>query len=235
MTYPNHLLVPQFDKGDILTYEFDGASLTIRLPVIPFNRGMINETYPIYNLINPDTTLWNGNPYVEFACQKWTLEDDRNMDDIASCMLQMTLIENTPQQQQEHTLLNQAQSLDLLLSEMTEHFSEPKMAYDPDWPRPENQFKYKAVKRNHLDWHQIQVCIVEGGLTGPAVTIPINNRFKLAIYLHLTSLHGPGRANPFSDEVLRQVGFDLFDELLEHINLQYSPETIALIEKLKQG
>lgn len=51
-------------------------------------------------------------------------------------------------------------------------------------------------------------------------------------YVDLQSLHYAGRTNPYSNEVLKQFEKDLFEELLNHIKIEYSPALIAQIEAL---
>ena len=47
----------------------------------------------------------------------------------------------------------------------------------------------------------------------------------------MNSLHYSDRENQYSDNLIREIEFSLFDDFLNNIDLRYNSEVIALIKK----
>jgi hypothetical protein len=67
----------------------------------------------------------------------------------------------------------------------------------------------------------------------PVAILPLGRRFYLNISFKFGSLHYRDRKNPYSDELLRNLSLELFDEFLSFIRIDYSPEFLAIIESSK--
>lgn len=239
MIFPENIVGPKFDEGDLVTFVFDGAELTLRVPIISENRDHIDEVSSLSDFQNVDTRSWRTddleNPLIQLVLQHWNLEHSKTLDDIAQCRLYVELVEVTEKQQSENILLEPSCFEDLILSWISYFFKnhEEKYAEDPSWPAPANRYHGRSINKEHLNWFLIQLALNSRSKPSQLVMIPINNRFVLTAYIKIESLHYAGRANPFSDEALKKFEWDLFNDFLSHIKIEYSPELIATIESLK--
>ncbi|VAW70685.1 hypothetical protein MNBD_GAMMA09-2878 [hydrothermal vent metagenome] len=48
----------------------------------------------------------------------------------------------------------------------------------------------------------------------------------------MASLHYQDRTNPYSNELIRKLEFDLFDEYMQSIDLSYTDKTLEIIQSL---
>lgn len=239
MKYPGNIRGPRIDTGDLVNFSFDGAELTFRLPVVPIDRHNEDIVCRIKDFRKIDTRTWDtdnqNRPCFILTEQAWVFEDSVSLDDIAQFRLFISLGEAEPTQQKQNILLNentfQEDTLNSLVFSFQEQDDEHK--HDKNWPSEKNQYHLKKMPKEYLNWLTFQLSFNDYRLPQPTAIIPINNRFTLMIYIKLDSLHYEGRTNPYSKELLRKFEFDLFDEFLSHIDLKYSPETIAMIKTLK--
>ena len=241
MQYPGNIIGPLFENGDLVSFTFDGAELTLRLPVVPNNRHNEDTVSRIKDLRGIDTRDWDTNdqdrPCIQLATQRWSFEDVSSLDDIAQCEVQLSLIEVTQLQREKNILLNTESFEEVVLAWMTYSFKDHEEKYleDATWPAIANRYLGKSIAKEYLDWFMVQLCFFEGTMPRPTVMIPINNRFVMMASIEIDSLHYAGRQNPYSKKLLREFEFDLFDDFLSHFDLRYTPETIAIIQNKKSN
>ena len=239
MIFPQNIIGPKFDQGDLLTFVFEGAELTFRAPVIPVNRNNIDRPSTIKDFRNIDTSNWKTDdqehPLTKLLLQHWSFEDSRTLDDIAECRLWIELVEASKQDQVEKKLLSYSRFEELMLNwnSFTLKDDERKKTEGSSWPSVENRFNGRSIAKDHLDWFVADLPMDPQLKPIELVMIPINSRFLLMAYVQIESLHYAGRTNPFSNELLKQFERDLFEDFLSHIKIEYSPELIATIESLK--
>lgn len=240
MKYPGNINGPRFENGDLVTFIFDGAELTLRLPIIPnnpHNEDTISRTRDFRGI---DTRNWNTNsresPCIELASQQWTFEDASSLDDIALCRLYAGLVEVAPSECEKNILLRPEIFEETMLSWHASSFTSHEEMYlnDANWPALANRYHGKSIAKDHLNWFVVQLTLLSGSKPSQLVMIPINSRFVMMAYIELGSLHYDGRTNPYSNELLKKFEFDLFDNFLTHIDLRYSPELLDVIETLKE-
>ena len=143
------------------------------------------------------------------------------------------LIAVNEQNQAAHTLLYLPSFKKQMTEAITSELDEEDIAAhadDPDWPNEENEFKIQYIPQPHLDWFQIQLSFNECDQPRPFAFIPLNNQFALNISFKMKTLHDDVRVNPYSDELIRKVEFDLFDEYMQSINLHYTDEVLKAIK-----
>jgi len=238
MIFPKNIIGPKFEKGDLISFQFDGAELIFRTPIIPINDQNIDEACPLKNFHGVNTSDWSTNdqdrPYIQLSQQLWCYENARTLDDIAQSSLYMSLIECTQQDSERNTLLIPESFEELMLSWMDYSFANHVKPEDrmPNGGSTSNPYKLKPIEKQHLNWLSVQVRFVPEAAPCPMCIIPINNRFVLMTSLEIESLHYAGRTNPYSNELLKQFEFDLFEDFLSHIKVEYTPETIAQINLL---
>jgi len=99
----------------------------------------------------------------------------------------------------------------------------------------ENSFFAKTIKGQVLDGLQAQVDLGGGEkYPVPSAYFSLGRRYSLRIAFHFGPLHYfDDRKNPYSEELLHQFKLDVFDDFLSHIRIEYTPETIVLIEQLR--
>ncbi len=239
MKYPGNIIGPRFESGDLVTFTFDGAELTLRLPVVPNNKHNEDTVTRIKDFRGIDTREWDTNdqerPCIQLATQRWSFEDARSLDDIAQCEVHVSLIEVTQPQCKKNVLLCTAGFEETVLAWLCYSFAnhEEKYQEDSNWPSLANRYLGKSILKEHLSWFMVQLCFFEGTMPRPTMMIPINNRFVIMMSIEIDSLHYAGRQNPYSKELLRKFEFELFDDFLSHFDLRYTPETIATIQSLK--
>jgi hypothetical protein len=239
MMYPGNIVGPRIDQGDLVSLIFDGAELTFRLPVIPNNPHNANIVSSIRDFRGINSHNWDRNdknlPLLQFVVQSWCFEDDVALIDVAAAELYLGVLEVSQLNQEKREVLNFEKFKTLMFSGHAESLPNYEEIYlnDSSWPALANRFNEKVVERKHLNWYSLQMSLLTDARPCQIAMIPINNRFILAFSINLTSLHYPDIKNPYSEETLKQFEFDLFDEFLSHIDLRYSPETIATINALK--
>lgn len=235
MIFPKNIIGPQFEKGDLVSFHFNGAELTFRAPIIPKNDQNIDEISPLKDLRNINTEDWSrndqGRPCIQLAQQMWAFEDAHTLDDIAQCSLYVSLIEITQQHTDQNILLTQKNFDELMLSWMDysfaahEEFDESNQSLRP--------YKITSVEKQYLNWLKAQVRFTPETSPSPICVMTINHRFVVMVSLEIESLHYASRSNPYSEETLKQFERDLFDDFLSHIKIEYSPELIEKIQSLK--
>jgi len=234
--YPGNIIGPQFDKSDLVDFKFKGATLTLLLPEIPLETRRIDEVSTIKDFSDVDTQDWEltseDDPCFTLVSQKWNFEDAKTFDDIASCWVEITLVEVSEQMQQSHMILSKSALKKYFLDAFARALEGEEGANmdNPNWPKKDNAFNYKCIKRESLDWMQIEVCFATGSQPSPLAFIPIDNRYVLNISFHMSSMHYADRKNPYSDELISKMEFGLFDEYLQSINLRYTSETLQRIQ-----
>lgn len=235
MIFPKNIIGPQFDNGDLVTFNFDGAELTLRLPTIPNNRHNADRISPFKDFRNANTQSWDANdqslPCIQLSEQRWNFEDAKTLDNIARCSLYVSLVEVTQQDFIQNTLLESTSFKKLMLAWMDYSFAANEKGAHGDFTQ--DRYNLRLIDKPHLNWLGAQVRYVPDAAASPVGIMPINNRFIVMASLEIESLHYAGRTNPYSDELLKQFERDLFEDFLSHIKIEYSPETIATINSLK--
>lgn len=234
MIFPKHIIGPQFESGDIVSFHFDGAELTFRTPIVPINSQNIDEISQLKIFCGINTSDWNSNdqerPCIQLLQQMWAFEDAKTLDDIAQCSLYVSLVEVSQQDCAQNTLLESSSFKALMLAWMDYSFAANEKGADGD--STQGRYKLRSIDKPHLHWLTAQVRYAPDTAPSSIGIMPINNRFIVMVSLEIQSLHYAGRTNPYSNELLKQFEQDLFEDFLSHIKIEYNPETIALIDAL---
>jgi|GEM_PF-1447688 len=241
MKIPNNLSGPQFAEGDLVSFIFDESELTLRAPKIPYNTNTINEICRERDFRNADTTPWEhfgteGHCSKDLLIQTWNYEDAVSHDDIAHVVLTVKVVKHSDKETASCFSLNNLSFRHDLLSGLKEHHAKSPPNGRAYWPSAENNFFLKTIPRDLLDGLQAQ--FAKGGgqkYPVPSAFFSLGRQYTLRISFNFVSLHYyDDRPNPYSEEVLQQFKLDVFDDFLSHIRIEYTPETIALIQKLKE-
>jgi hypothetical protein len=240
MIYPKNLTGPQFASSPLVELKFKGARVTLPIPEIPQNDRRIDEVTSIRNFSNFDTSYWRpdglGNVYEKIIHQKWIFEDTTNWDNIALCHFEVYLTEASIDHQQSNLILNKIAFKKFIVNGFADALIEDESEYldFPDWPKAHNEFNYECISNPDLDWLQMQMCFVEGRNTGPLAYIPLDKRFALRVSFDMGTLHNYVTTNPYSDELIRKLQFDLFAEYMQSIDLRYTAETLKIIREVNK-
>ncbi len=240
MIFPDGIIGPSVEQGDLVSFLFDGAELTLRVPKIPINRNNADEVSSIKDFRGIDTSGWDTNdqdlPFEQLILQRWCFEDAKSLDDVAEGELYLSVIEVDQEKQKKNILLSHEAFECEMLAWHNYSFGQShneKYAEDPNWPSSANRYHGRTIKKEHANWFVVRLSLASYLKPISLVMVPINSRFVMMAYIELQSLHYAGRSNPYSDELLKQFESDLFENFLSHIDLRYTPETIAIIESLK--
>jgi len=240
MIYPQDISGPQFNESDLVEFVFEGATLTLSVPAIRNNTNSVDQVTSIRDFSQVDTQDWEvdseGAHCFNLLTQKWTFEDTKTLDDIATCWVDISIVELPEELQNSHLALSKSRLKQYFLDALSNALDDIKDGENTsmdkaDWPNKQNDYLYKCINRSELDWMQVQVSFVTDNLPSPLAYIPINSRFVLSASFHMSSLHYSDRENKYSDKLIREIEFSLFDEFLNSINLRYQPEVISLIKK----
>ena len=240
MNFPDHLTGPQFVGGDLVSFVFDESELTFRAPKVPYNTDTIDEICRERDFRNVDTTSWDhfgdeGHCSKELLMQTWNYEDLISHDNIAHVVLKIEVLKHSDSEFANCLTLNNLTFRDYFLASLKAHHANSPPNGRAYWPSEANNFFTKAIPRDVLDGLQAQVDLGGGEkYPVPSAFFPLGRQYTLRISFNFGSLHYSDRKNPYSEELLQQFKLDAFDDFLSHIRIEYTPETIALIEKLKQ-
>jgi hypothetical protein len=240
MIYPKNLTGPQFATSPLIELKFKGARITLPVPEIPINDHMVDKVTPIRDFSDFDTSYWQddglGNLIENIISQEWTFEDLTNWDDIALCNFKVDLIEVNIEYQLSNLILNKTAFKKHIIDGFADALIEDESKYldFPNWPKAHNEFNYECIRKPDLEWFQVQICFVEGRNTGPLAYIPLDNRFALNVSFDMMTLHDDVRTNPYSDELIRKLQFDLFAEYMQSIDLRYTEETLKIIREVNK-
>lgn len=240
MNFPGNLIGPKFDDGDFINFQFDGAELSLRAPIVPRNNHGADRLCETRDFRNIDTRNWDTNdqehPSIELLLQRYCYEDARSLDDIAQCQIFVGLVECKEDAREANVFLSYPEFEDIMIDWHDYTFNQDhgeKYAHDSTWPALPNRYNGRSITKEHIDWFVVELNLSLQVKPVQLAMIPINNRFVLMTYIDLQSLHYAGRTNPYSEELLKQFEKDLFEDFLSHITIDYSPETIATIQSLK--
>jgi hypothetical protein len=240
MIYPKNLTGPQFSTSPLVELKFKGARVTLPIPEIPLNDRMVDKVTSIRDFSDFDTSYWEpdglGNVLERIIYQIWIFEDRTNWDDIALCSFKVGLTEVSIDHQRNNLLLNKSNFKKYIIDGFTEALLDEEDDHldNPNWPKAHNEFNYECISKPDLDWLQVQMCFVEGRNTGPLAYIPLDNRFALRVSFDMGTLHNHVTTNPYSDELIRKLQFDLFAEYMQSIDLRYTEETLKIIREVNK-
>ncbi len=243
MDFPDGIVGPDISNGDLVNFRFPKSSLTLRVPKIPFNndtKDHIAET----DWSRPDYQNWTTTIIgrtKDLVCQSWRYRDHETHDNVALCFLTMDIHKlNGIDSSQPVTLNNQAfrqHVLNELILDEKERENNPDIGIETraGWPTQKNDFYLEDVKKPALNGLRFlrDLVVKQSSHPMPIAVFVLGEDINLDISFTLESLHYTDRKNPFSEELLHQFKMDLFEEILENIQIDYSPELVAQIEALK--
>jgi len=241
MKFPENLIGPQFCEGDLVTFVFDEAELTLRLPRVPYNTDSFDKVNPQKDFRNADTSAWEhfgdeGHCTTSLSLQDWKYEDSISHDNIVYCMLTIDVLKHSDKEAESCFALRSESFAHHILTGMHEDFGDSLQDDKPHWPTKHNNFFAKPVKRSLINGLQVQLNLnTSKPYPVPCAYFSLGRRYSLQIIFRFDSLHYPDRENPYSDELLHKFKLELFDDFLSHLRIEYTPKTIALIEKLKEA
>lgn len=240
MKFPGNLTGPIFAEGDLVNFTFEDAELTLRAPKVPYNRETIDRVSPLKDFRNADTSDWKhfgneGHCTYELLVQNWNYEDSASHDDVAHVLLKIIVLKHSPHEVNSSICLNSKLFREYFLACLKEDHEDSPPEGRPYWPSEENNFFAKTIKGEVLDGLQAQVDLGGGEKHPvPSAYFSLGRSYSLRIAFHFGSLHYfDDRKNPYSEEFLHQFKLDAFDDFLSHIRIEYTPETVALIEQLR--
>lgn len=240
MKFPKNLTGPNFAEGDLVTFNFDDAELTYRTPKVPYNRDTIDRVNHQKDFRNADTGDWDhfgdeGHCTAQLSVQNWNYEDEISHDDIAHVLLDVEVLKHSDKEYESCFCLNSKSFAEHFLKDIYSAYSESEQDDRPYWPTRQNNFFAKTINRDLIDGLQVQIDLGGGEkYPVPSAYFSLGRRYSLRIAFHFGSLHYyDDRKNPYSEELLHQFKLDAFDDFLSHIRIEYTPETIALIERLR--
>ncbi|WP_139309795.1 hypothetical protein [Teredinibacter haidensis] len=239
MNFPEFIVGPTFSEGDILSFVFDDADVTLRIPKIHHNDRTIDSVIAQKDFRNADMQDWvsfgdEGRCDLTLVTQDWKYEDDITHDNIAYVFFEVSVLKHGKAETESSYSLNASSFQQRFIREIHDENPDIKTDPRPYWPTQENNFFFKPIAREILDGFQLKADVVEGS-DNPATIgfFSLGREYTLRLNLRLMSLHYPDRKNPYSNELLRTVEEDLFEDLLSHVQVDYNAETLALIEKLR--
>lgn len=239
MKFPDHLNGPQFSDGNLISFIFDESELTLRTQKVPQNIDMIDDICGKRDFRNADTTTWDhfgteGHCSKELLMQTWKYVYSISNYYIAHAELKVEVVKHSEKETASCFSLNNLSFRNDLLSGLKEHHAKSPPKGRAYWPSEENNYFLKTIPRDLLDGLQFQIDL-GGKYPAPSTFFPLGRQYTLRISFNIDPLHYPNQKYPYSEELLQQFKLDAFDDFLSHIRIEYTPETVALIEKLKEN
>lgn len=237
MKFPGSLTGPQIADGDLVSFTFDDAELTLRLPVVIYGSDTIDRVCSTHDFRKAETWRWDdcvGYRIKELVVQKWTYEDTVSHDDIANCRMDINILSHRDTDDLGFYLLNSDQFYHYMLKLLTDEHRDGPAEIRANWPSEANDFFLQSIAKPVVNGLIFQTDI-GGGSKYPAPTafFPLGRAMSLRIAFDFGSLHYSNRKNPYSDELLHQMKLEVFDEMLSFVQIDYTPETIKLVDAMK--
>jgi hypothetical protein len=239
MKFPENLAGPQFADGDLVSFIFDEAELSLRLPRVPHNTRAVDSVNPQRDFRNADTSTWEslgdeGHCITRLSLQNWKYEDTASHDNIALAHLKIEVLKHSDKEAGSCFALNSESFIQDFITGIRQEFGADAQDERPYWPTKQNNFFAKIVKHGHIDGLQVQLMLNPSKqYPVPCAYFSLGRRYSLRITFHFDPLHYPDRTNPYNEELLHQFKLDVFDNFLSHLRIEYTPETRALIDELR--
>jgi hypothetical protein len=238
MIFPEGIRGPDISEGDLVSFKFPDSTLTMRLPKIPYNHDTTDRVSAISDWTTEDTYHWDdymNGKQKDLVYQTWKYEDSNTHDDIAFCILQIHVQKFKGVDQYSPFTFKGAAFRDRLLSDLIEDEKEFGMETREGWPSAANEFFIESIQKHVLNGLK---CLLDleakrASHPMPYALFVLGEKLCLNLTFTLCALHYSDRKNPFSDDLLHQFKMDLFDELISHIHIEYSPEVIERVEAMK--
>lgn len=236
MTLLSDIVGPKFGLGDLTTFTIDSTDVVMRLMSIPTDDGVIDRISQdrVINHVAGDDWYSGASDRAtrDLVTQSWNYMDNVTRVDMATCFLELMLVENLQQEIERKICLTSNEFKAHLLCELACEESEaPQNVIVDEWPSIENEFLAKAHKKPLLDWLQLQLELEVGKSPFPMIFIPVSQRFFISASFQLVPINYDDVESRFSEQKLREFMFKVFDEFVENISLEYSAETIKKIER----
>jgi hypothetical protein len=237
MKFPEHLTGPQFADGNLVSFIFDESELILRAQKVPHHIDAIDEICRERDFRNADTTSWDhfgteGHCSTALMMQTWEYVYSISRYYIAHAELKVDVVKHSDQEAASCFSLNNLCFRNELLSWLKEDHAGSRSREGEHWPSEENNDFLKSIPRDLLDGLQIQL---DRKYPAQSAFFPLGRQYMLRINFNIRPLHYPNQQYPYSEKVLQQFKLDAFDDFTSHIRIEYTPETIALIQKLKEN
>jgi len=144
--------------------------LTLSIPAVRVNTNSVDQVSVIRDFSQIDTQEWEvdseGAHSFNLVTQKWTFEDIKTLDDIATCWVDISIVELPIKLQKSHLALSKNKLKQYFLDALSNALEneESESMDKPGLSNKQNNYNYKCINRSELDWMQVQVSFVTGNL-----------------------------------------------------------------------
>jgi len=241
MNFANNIVGPDFELADLILFDFGDVELTLRLPE---HRSNTEKHLATQNLCNIEEDKWvadyAGNKTYLLVNQTWLYENATTLDDVFSTNLIMVLMQIPPQVRKKSIPLNKSAFaswiIDLLkgcVFDMESITPDDELAAESikEWQVPEQVSDMQQIQRGNVDWFVASLGHTSIGLPDPMIFVPINNQYALTITISSAKLSYSDREDTFPKEDIEPVKRQIMTELLNHLQITYSPEVLQQIEE----
>ncbi len=244
MDFPEGIRGPDISKGEFVNFRFANSSLSLRIPKLIYNPNDHLAETDWTTSRPPRQQYWtnaSAGTAKTLVYQTWYFQDRNSDDNIAIGYLTILIRKTYAADYSKPVILSDQAFRQYILNELIrdeKHKESDKfigIETRVDWPSLKNKFYLETVTKPVLNGlrHLLDLCEKKSPHPMPLAAFVLDRDSYLSMSLRLTSLNYIDRKNPYSEELLHKFKMDLFEELLTHIQIDYSPDLMAQIEAFK--
>ena len=241
MKLPELFEGPTFSEGDIVSFSFDEAAVSLKVVPLPSNSTKLNRVSVQSDFIETDLAGWQvlgdtGFFDRDLVTQSWCYYRCDNHLDLAAIFFKVSVLRHSDEEADSLMSMNYQHFYNVLLDDFRELHGDFKPKILEGSPSVENNFLAQAIPHEDIDGLRVKQFLNEGApYPSTCGYFSLGRRYTLRVNLELGSLDYADFANPFSDEFLQNVKEQLFDDFLANLSIEYTNEAKQTIRRLAEG
>ncbi|MDH5179191.1 MAG: hypothetical protein OEZ39_17785 [Gammaproteobacteria bacterium] len=244
MRFLHNVIGPDFDKADLVSFDFGDVDFIMRLPENSDRDGEKFLAPSDLTCITDDQWDITGDSIktLTLAKHRWVYKYDDPVNEIDSFLTDIYLVvKEIPAEKQTQPVPLNINTFSGWILEMMHHWihltvrdmptGEPFEVVMKNWQAPATVADMEIIKRDNLDWVVAPYGPIDNGPPVQHICIPLNRKYFMMLMVETSKMYYADLADPFLDKEIELVEAQICDEFLSYINIVYSPEILEAIKK----
>ena len=241
MKLPELFEGPTFSEGDIVSFSFDEAAVSLKVAQIPSNSTELNNVSAQSDFIETDLAGWQvlgetGFFDRDLVTQSWCYYRCDNHLKLAAIFFKVSVLRHSDEEADSLMSMNYQHFYNVLLDDFRELHGDFKPKILEGSPSVENNFLAQAIPHEDIDGLRVKLFINEGApYPSTCGYFSLGRRYTLRINFRMDSVDYSDFANPLNEEFYRELQEQLFDDFLANLSIEYTNEAKQTIRRLAEG